>query len=411
VERERGKRQRFDPIAVVPELLASRAVKEWVGKLSSRQWWHRRYIGVLRAIAAARWGRYTSSIDQDAINRFHRRIFEEAARGLNCEFVELPDGFLEVRFGGRVTRMRRNVLMIDHPLTLNLTRSKAVVHHLLSREGVPVPDFCQFHVNAMEPAIRFLGEAAGPCVIKPAYGSSGGAGVTTNVRSVRDLKRAAIYGSLSSDELLIEKQAPGDAYRLLYLNGELLDALRRRSPMVVGDGRSTIRQLVAAENRRRAEESGAVANALLTITPDCRATLRRGGWSLGKVPAAGVRVLVKAASNEAAASDCESVRDLIGPALIREGARAAAIVGVQLAGVDVITTNPAVSLQESGGKIIEINVTPGLHYHYQTGNPSDRVQIAEPILRYLLGITGRDPVDCVGQPEIEEEPYASASVE
>lgn len=317
---------------------------------------------------------------------FYIEIWRCAADQLSAEFIALPDGFCEVRLGNRVTRMWEQYVMLDDPVTLKIAGDKPLVHTFLSQKDLAVPRYCEFRLDTIEKALAFLRNEGRACVVKPAVGTGGGAGVTTRVRTQRDLKRAAIYASLFSPRLLIEQQVPGDAYRLLYLGGQLLDAVRRRSPRVIGDGHSSIRELIAVENKRRAMEGCKAALSLLSIDLDCHATLRSAGLSLDTVPEKGVEVLVKTVSNQNGDMENESVRSLIGDALMREGARATEVLGVRLAGVDVITKDPSVSLKQSGGVINEVNTTPGLHFHYQVCNPERAVPVAVPILSLLLEI-------------------------
>src|SRR5437899_2802828 len=85
--------------------------------------------------------------------------------------------------------------------------------------------------------------------------------------------RTAVYASFFSQRLLIEQQVTGEAYRLLYLEGELVDVVLRQSPRVTGDGHSTVHALIAAENERRVREGGRVAQTLISIDLDCKTTL------------------------------------------------------------------------------------------------------------------------------------------
>jgi cyanophycin synthetase len=93
---------------------------------------------------------------------------------------------------------------------------------------------------------------------------------------------------------------------------------------------------------------------------------------------------VRRATNQAGDHETDDVTDTVGAALVRQGAAAAAIVGVRLAGVDVITTDPRVSLDESRGVILEVNTTPGLHLHVLVRNPQ-LPGVAARILDRLLG--------------------------
>jgi cyanophycin synthetase len=221
-------------------------------------------------------------------------------------------------------------------------------------------------------------------VVKPARLSGAGDGVTTGVESRRDLRRASVFAAFFRNELLIERQIPGDSYRLLYLEGELVDAIRRRPPSVTGDGRSTIRSLIETENRRRAEARGSAAVRRIRIDLDCLSTLRRSGLSLSSVPAGGSLVHVKTAVNNNSFEDNESILPLVGKALAEEGARAARAMGSHLAGVDVITPDPSVALGACGGVINEVNGEPGIHHHYNIRNPEATSGLGAIILRRLL---------------------------
>lgn len=324
-----------------------------------------------------RWG----TLDDPMRTSYYLALWREAARAAGARITELPGGFCEIAVNGSSTRVYQNLVMLDHPVTMKLARSKPLVLDLLAAGGIGVPEHAVFSLNDLAPA-RALLERAGTIVVKPANGTAGGEGVTTNVRTTGDLKRAAIFASLFDRAILAERQIGGLSYRLLYLRGTLLDAIRRASPSVTGDGRSTIRQLIAAENARRASLAGSEGLTWLRIDNDCRNTLRSAGLTPASVPAAGAVVTVKQAANDNSARENESVPHLLCASVVADGARAAAMLGVELAGVDLITTDPGRPLAESGGVINEVNTTPGLHYHYQTTTPGARV--LDPILHELL---------------------------
>jgi D-alanine-D-alanine ligase-like ATP-grasp enzyme len=328
---------------------------------------------------------YSAGLNVKSRTRRYVEMWREAAAAVGAEFSTLPGDFCEMRLGENRVRVWQQRVPLDNPVVQRLAGDKPVVSRLLSAEGLPVPDFREFCLGEIGSAVDFLRGGNRPCVVKPAEGTGGGTGVTTNVRTVWELFRAAAYASVYSTRLLIEEQIAGCSYRLLYLDGELLDAVRRRAPTVVGDGRSTVVELMEAENQRRAAQGGEAVIDLLAIDPDCRATLRRAGLSPRSVPEAGREVVVKTVSNSNHETENESVRHLLAPALVGQGARAARILGVRLAGVDVITENPALSLEEGKGAINEVNTCPALHFHYQVANRARRVPVAIPILRFLLG--------------------------
>jgi len=320
------------------------------------------------------------TLEEGAGTDFWHRIWHETASEVGASIADLGDGFFEIERASARTRVRRHYVMLDDPVTLQLAGNKPAVHRLLRAAGVPVPDFVPFTLAELDIAAKFARSSAGPCVVKPARGTGGGRGVTTHVCTRREIRRAALHASLFCRELVIESQIPGDVYRLLYLDGKLLDAVRRRPPYVVGDGISTVRELIAAENRRRGERS--VRGVSIDI--DTRAALRRSGCSLRSVPASGCRVPITGISNAGSELDSECVLEQIGKDLEAEAACAAEAVGCRLAGVDVITIDPASSLREVGGCVNEVNTTPGLQWHYQIRNPEQGVRVAALLLESLL---------------------------
>lgn len=320
---------------------------------------------------------------------YWRSLWSETAEAVGAELVDLGAGFFELRRGGKATRVCRSFVEIDHPVTLQLAGNKAVVNGLLSAEGIPTPKFAAYDLNRIDRAVEFARELGREldkdCVVKPMRGTGSGEGVTTHVRTRRQITHASYHASLFCRELIIEEQIEGDVYRLLYLDGEFVDAVRRRPPRVVGDGKSSIRQLIEAENRRRTEQGGAAAIGTIRMDVDCKAAVARAGHTLGSVVPHGEEVVVKGISNAGAELESESVSDEICDALREEGARAAKVVRVDLAGVDVITPDPSTSLSACGGVVNEVNTTPGLQWHYRIRNPEQGVKVAIRIVERILG--------------------------
>ena len=309
---------------------------------------------------------------------FWRAIWAEAAREAGAELSALGDGAFEIRQGPRTVRVDGSVVGLDTRETLDRAGDKPLTHRLLAEAGLDVPAYRTFTFPDLDEAWAFVQREA-PCVVKPARGTAGGRGVTPGIATRREFKRACYAAAIHGDDLVVEKQHAGEVYRLLYLDGELLDAVRRGCPRVRGDGSSTVRQLIRAENRRRARENSPATTRSIVIDDDCVATVRRGGHTLGSVLGDGVELEVKGTTNDSGVADSESVLDEIGPAMRQAGARAAAALGVRLAGVDVIAADPA-----DAGVVLEVNTTPGLQWHYLVRNPDRGRRVAVPVLFTLL---------------------------
>jgi cyanophycin synthetase len=214
--------------------------------------------------------------------------------------------------------------------------------------------------------------------------------VTTGIGKISDLARAAAAAAVYADELLIEEQIDGDNYRLLYLDGVLIDSFVRRLPSVMGDGRSTVAELVDRANDRRLAAKAGVSQVLISIDLDMRRTLAKQGLTLGSVPAAGRSVTLKTVVNENSGADNATATGMLCRSIVEDGARAVAALGVRFAGIDLILRDPAVPMAQSGGVVLEVNGTPNLYYHYNKSDGS--FPVAVHLLRRLL------PAAAVRQP-------------
>lgn len=294
---------------------------------------------------------------------FYETVWRDAAKEIGAACQPLGCHISEIRLDGARTRVHEYITEIDSTVTLGLLHEKPLVHTILRRLGLPVPDHAAFSLKEMAPAIEFLRAGFAQCVVKPAHGGMG-RGVTTGICRLRHLARAAAVASAYCDELLIEEQIAGDNYRLLYLDGELLDAFIRKPPTVVGDGRTTIGGLVHNANEERLQNRAGLSQVLLPIDYDMRRTLAVQGLGLGSVPAKGRRVTLKTVINDNSGLDNSTATHLLDQSIIEAGRRAVEALHVRFAGIDIITTDPTVSLNESGGVILEVNGTPGLYFHY-----------------------------------------------
>lgn len=326
---------------------------------------------------------------------FYDRVWREAADRLGASFIPLGAGVSEIRLGRARVRVIENTSAIDDPVTLAVAGDKVLTYRLLTGQGLPIPRHAGFTFKTVGRAAEFLDASPGDCVVKPAGGTGGGRGVTTGIRTRSQLARASALAAVYGDELLIEEQKAGDNYRLLYLDGLLLDAFARNPPSVIADGRSTVGRLVDQANEARLMYGSGLSQVLLTVDFDMRRTLDKQGLSLRSVPAEGKVVTLKTVVNENCGSDNTSASHVLCESIVEAGAQAARAVGVRLAGIDVITSDPSVSLVESGGVILEVNAPPNYYYHYQKRDGVFPVavhvlerlfQSAEPTAAPLLGV-------------------------
>ncbi len=342
-----------------------------------------RSVGIRAAWRRQAYDRRLRQLDVGPAEDPYTRIWRDAADELGAEITELPGGFLEIRSGDASTRVLNNLVMLDDAVTLRFALQKPLVSRLLRQHGLPVPEWLEFDAADLGPALRFLATGPVPCVVKP-VGSSGGYAVTSGIRTGAELMRARLRAARVDTKLMIERQASGDFYRFMILEGEILDVVRRHAPRVTGDGRSTVEELIAAENRRRVAARHEAMLWPLRVDLDCVFTLRNAGLSLSSVIPAGVTIPVKTVVSQGTQRDNETVRAGVSDELRAQTIRAAQLVGLHLAGVDVITPDVGRPLGEAGGVILEANGPPGFNYHYDVADPAGATRVAVPILRRLL---------------------------
>jgi len=302
---------------------------------------------------------------QDRVPEY-RDMWRAVAESIGANFVPLTDDLWEIVLNGRKTRILSYRMEFDDPVILEMAGNKPLVYRLLRERGLRVPEHEVFQLENLDRAEAFLTRHPKGCVVKPANGTSSGLGITTHILTRHEVRKAAILASLYDSTLLVERMIPGESYRLLVLDGEMIHAVRRRGPRLVGDGISTVHELIQAENKRLMK----LGKDMLGTNRDCRFALDYQNLSLSSVPAKGRSFVAQSVNDpsqrraEVRTIYDENVSELVCDALKKNAESVAESLGSRFIGVDVITTDPTVPLEESGGAIIEANTTPGLHHHY-----------------------------------------------
>ena len=276
----------------------------------------------------------------------------------------------------------------------SIAQDKELTRSLLSQVGVPVPEGRP--VKDAEDAWAAAQEIGGPVVVKPQFGNQG-RGVATNL-STREQVEAA-YASVREDwtEVVVERFAPGADYRVLVVGGRVVAASRREPAQVIGDGRHTIAELVALVNRdpRRGDDHATVLSKLV-LDPIALQVLGEQGYTPESIPQSGHRVLIRRNANLSTGGTATDVTDRVHHEVAARAVEAARIIGLDIAGVDVIAQDISRPLEEQAGVIVEVNAAPGLRMHLEPSAGTPR-PVGEAIvsLLYPEGETGRVPIVAV----------------
>ena len=317
-------------------------------------------------------------------DEFYEDLWRKAAKNIDAEFTRYQSGYHRISRDGLTTFVNLSRVMLDNHLTLDIMGDKVLSYSLFSEKGFKVPEYRVYNINSFHEAKKLLKKHGGPLVVKPASGTGGGRGVTTGINNIKALQKATKYASRYCPTLLIEEQVEGDSYRLLYLNGNFIDAIRRESPLIYGDGKHSIKHLFHIENTNRLQQRPISALSPLIIDHDCINNLKIQNLSLRSTPQYGEAIRAKLAVNENRAANNCSVRDKVHPQIIEDGKRLAKDFGIAFAGLDLICNDISVPLSDSGGSFNEVNTTPGIHHHYLLSAPQNGIPVAELLLEYIF---------------------------
>lgn len=330
----------------------------------------RAYPGLLRRLMLRR-QRATRAIRSLRAD-YYRESWHHAAGAIGGVAKDLEGGLIRIDRGPTSVTVSEQATPLSDPASDRLIRDKVLIHRLLEDAGIPVPRHRT--VRRWSQALAFADETGWPVVVKPARGTGAGAGVTTNLAGEAPLRRAMRWAHAFGRDVIVEEQLSGHVYRLLFLDGDLVDAIIRHPPTVVGDGVSSIRALVAMENELRTTPGSRRAQSLVRTGPATRASLGARGMNLSTVPEEGAVVVVTDIVNENRADENEGVDEEMHPSVLGLGRRVSDLTGARLIGVDVIAPTLAVGLEESGGRVLELNTPPGHFYHHMRPGGIDVAQ-------------------------------------
>ena len=315
----------------------------------------------------------------------------EAAEARKIPWMRLSEqSLVQLGHGAKQRRIWTTETDRTSAIAEALAGDKQATRRVLRLCGVPVPDGQV--VGSPEEAWAAAQDLGLPVVVKPRDGNHG-RGVFLELTTQDQVVEAFWVASREGNGVLVERFVPGEEHRLLVVGGMVVSAVRGGPAFVVGDGRSTIAELIETQlnsDPRRGPGDDAPLNPV-AMDDTVRMELRRQGFEPDSVPAAAQRVLIQRNGNLA-----EDVTALVHPEVAAQAVLAARVVGLDVAGVDLVTPDVSRPLAAVGGAVVEVNAGPALHPHRMPANPPAR-PVGEAILRTLFrdGEDGRIPIVCV----------------
>lgn len=255
---------------------------------------------------------------------------------------------------------------VEKASTAWLCSNKYATFEYLKKYGFHhMPRYRRYSLATIEEAREDFRTRGNAVVVKPSRQTYGGTGVTPNIKSMGQLNKAIFNSLVYDSDFLMEDFVEGENYRVLCYKDKVLSVIHRIPAHVTGDGTNSIKRLIDLENERRAKDQGPSRLYPIEIDGEVRQTLLNKGLSLGHVPAEGERVVVRTVCNFHAGGTEADVTNMTHPDVLRDCQNIMGILDVTVGGIDIITRDITRPLGEAGGKINEVNTSPGLDGHGQ----------------------------------------------
>ena len=293
----------------------------------------------------------------DDLNPYARIIADEALRrGIWVEVLDAETGEMRLTHGGRSIVTRESLSEFTSAVAMCRCDDKRLTRRLVAEAGITVPRARLATFDQDD--FAFLAEI-GEVVVKPTRGEQG-KGITVGVsvdHGPDELTAALARARAESPEVLIEQRVSGHDLRLVVIDGRVVAAALRMPPEVIGTGEHSIRDLIAAESRRRAAATG--GESRIPIDAVTEATVAEAGWQMDEVLPQGTRLRVRHTANLHQGGTIHDVTAQVNSELCRVAVTAAEAIRIPVTGIDLLV--PDVTGDDYA--FIEANERPGLANH------------------------------------------------
>ncbi|WP_188408092.1 N-acetylglutaminylglutamine synthetase [Agaricicola taiwanensis] len=293
---------------------------------------------------------------ENKLNPYARILVDEARRrGIGVEITDAEGGFFRLTYGGRTIACRESLTELTTAIAMSICDDKAVTRRVAERAGITVPEQMEADIDDV-PALEAFLAKHGQVVVKPARGEQG-RGVAVGLDSIGAIETAIESAAKISDRVIIEQCVTGEDLRLIVINYKLVAAAIRRPARVIGDGRSTIRQLIERQSRRRAASTG--GESRIPLDTETKRCIMTSGHALEDVLESGLELAVRRTANLHTGGTIHDVTDHVHPTLVEAAVRIARAIDIPVTGIDLMVPD----YKGPGYAFIEANERPGLANH------------------------------------------------
>ena len=307
-------------------------------------------------------------------------IVEEAVRR-GIPVRRLNSGSLvQLGLGRNLRRIQATMSDFTSAIGVEIAQNKDDTKRVLENIGLPVPRGAV--AASADEAVELAEEIGFPVLLKP-LDASQGRGISPRLDDADAVRGAWADTAEYSRRVVVERFSDGRDHRVLVVNGKVVAAAERVAAHVVGDGEHQVRELIDIANQDPRRGVGHT-KVLTRIACDARTVefLSRSGRSLDTVPAKDETVCLRGTANLSTGGTSIDRTDEMHPDNVTACEMAAGVVGLDIAGIDIITPDISVPFRENGAVIIEVNAAPGvrMHTHPASGTPRN---VGAPVIDML----------------------------
>lgn len=292
--------------------------------------------------------------DEQALNPYARIIIDEALRrGIGVDIIDAEGGFFRLTYGGRSVMCRESLTALTTAIAMSICDDKRVTRRIVRAAEVRVPE----QVTADdEDRTRAFVEDHEAVVVKPARGEQG-KGVAVGLRGWDQAKTAVEAAQKICNEVVVEEFVEGADLRIIVIDYRVVAAAIRKPAAVIGNGRSSVRDLIEHQSRRRSAATGGESS--IPIDGETERCVAGAGYGLDDVPPADKYLVVRKTANLHTGGTIHDVTGILHRTLIEAAVRAARAIEIPVTGIDFIVKAPT----EPDYWFIEANERPGLANH------------------------------------------------
>ena len=301
-----------------------------------------------------------------------------AATVREIPYIRLSSGNLvQLGYGSKQRRIWTAETDQTSAIAETISRDKDLTKSLLASAGVPTPEGRT--VSSPDDAWEAAQDIGLPVVVKPIDGNHG-RGVFINLYTQQEIEAAYAVAINEGSEVLVERHIIGDEHRLLVVGNKVVAAAKGETVWITGDGKHTVLELIQIQinsDPRRGTTEECPLNPV-RIDSAVELELARQKLTDSSIPAIDQKVLIQSNGNVAF-----DVTDLVHPEVAHQVALAARVVGLEIAGIDLVAQDISKPLEAQNAAIVEVNAGPGLLMHLKpaSGKPQP---VGEEIANHLF---------------------------